>query len=306
MEIFQIKTNKNLKNSIVDLSGKVIYSYPTKGGFWLNIQDKTGGIFVFSKENYRQNELLKIKGTVTPDNKGGVYVYGYRILKVFQPREAFVPKGMPVKETKKVVKINKNMLIIGLILLILMAGLSFYFSNKEKKTEIQSFLESVNKDFTKTLNSCMKTENTEERDKCLYRTAPYAAKTNLSLAIDICKSISSSSEINKCLNFLSLYMIKKDIDLSIDVCNTIEDIPSRDRCILGLVPELAQKDIDRALLLCEQFDAVSKDNCFYEIALSQIDFETRKAYCERIVSPDIKDNCLKSFSINESINTTMT
>ena len=172
--------------------------------------------------------------------------------------------------------IDKKVLIIGLVLLLLIVSMSFYFYNKPKKTEIPSFLESVNEDFAGALDSCVKTRNVEKRDKCLYRAAPYALKNNVSLAIDICKKIEDGSEVNRCLNFLSMYVVKRDINLSIDICSNIGNVSLKNNCILSLVPDLVQQDTNKTLELCTQFDI--KDDCNYNIAFKQIRLEESKVY----------------------------
>lgn len=315
MDIAQIMNRQSSVNNAIELVGRVVKSYPTTGGFWLNVTDKTGGIFVFSRNNYKQNELLKINGVVKLHKEGSIYIYGNRIIKVFQSREKLITPILPQRDRqeqiKEQLKLGKKRIIFGLVLLIVIDSFSFYFyikwKKQDKKTEVQSFLESVNKDFTATLDSCLKTGNSEKRDRCFYRIAPYAVKNNLSLAIDICKRIEDNSELNRCINFLSLYMAKKDINSSLAICNNIENTFSRNNCILGLVPGLVKEDVNRSVEICSQFDDVLKYNCFYNIALSQMNLKENRLYCEKIVNLTIKDSCLGSFNksltmFNDSLN----
>lgn len=301
MDVADIKKDKSLIDQGIELSGKLADSSPTEGGFWLDVRDKTDSIFVFSKNNFDINDTLKIKGFVKLDENNKVNIHARKVIRVVTEEE--VPEEEAPKEIKKSPekpksKLNITLLvIIGLVVLIVIVTLLIIFYGKggeeEEKSEIESFLESVNKDFTATLNSCIKTRNSEERDRCLYRAAPYAVKENVTLAIDICKRIEDSSEVIRCINFLSSYMVKKDMNSSIDICNSMEDITSKNDCILGLIPDLVQQDINRTLELCKQFDI--KDNCFYNIALSYTDIEEGKVYCEKILDSTIKDSCFTSF-----------
>jgi len=303
MDISQTKINKALINQSVEVSGKVIDARPAKNGFWLNIKDRTGAIFVFSKYPFKADELLKIKGILKFSYNSRAYIYGNSILRAFQPGE------IKVKRELNLPKINIKIVAVVFVISILVIAVFFYFNREKPKpkiqtkqsSEIQKFIESVNTDFEATLESCNKTANMAERDTCFHRIAPYATKQDIDLAIDICKRISDNSKVTKCLNFLSLYTKRKDINLSIDICNNINDSSSKNNCILALVPDLFKEDENKALELCSKFDNILKDNCYYNIALSQIDSEENKAYCERIVNSTIKDNCLSSFNQNISI-----
>lgn len=302
MDIFRIKLNRTLINQAVEVSGVVINVRSLKNGFWLHIRDRTGTIFVFSKYQFKDRELLKIKGTVKFHPNSGAYIYSHSVVSAFQPE-------VEMKKEFKLPKINLKIAAVVFVISVLVIAGFFYFNNRKEvrpriqtkqSIEIQIFIESVNKNFTGTLNSCMETANTNKRDSCLYRTAPYAAKHNLSLAIDICKRISDSSKVTKCLNFLSMYMKRKDMGMSIDICNNINDSSSKDNCILSLVPDLFKKDENKALELCNQFDNLLKDDCHYRIALSQIGSEEGKVYCDNIINSTVKDNCLNSF--NQELN----
>ncbi len=297
MDISQIKLNRALINQAVEIAGVVVNVRPTKGGFWLHIKDKTGAIFVFSRYHFKARELLKIKGAVKFHHNSGVYIYGHSVIRAYQPR-------VEMKKEFKLPKINlKIVAVIFVISILVIAGL-FYFNREEAKPRIQTkqpsetqlFIQSVNDNFTAALNSCTETGNSNKKDSCLYRIAPYATKQNLSLAINICKRISDNSKVTKCLNFLSMYMKRKDIDLSIDICNNINDTSSKNNCVLSLVPDLFKQDEDKALELCSQFDNILKDNCNYNIALTQIGSEEGKVYCDNIVNSTVKDNCLNSFN----------
>lgn len=135
------------------------------------------------------------------------------------------------------------------------------------------------------ISKCDELKDSEKIENCVY--SIYYDNARKKLDLEFCNKITNEKLSKSCIN--EIIFSKANIAKDINICDALKDEDIITSCKNNIIMNLVYENKD--IILCENY-IWDKNICRDNYNLFLFSQTKEKKYCEKIISKDIKQNCL--------------